>query len=343
VRFAKDISELKVIEITYRENVFSFEFAALDFTNSVKNQYAYKMDGFDDDWVYAGTRRFTTYTNLDPGTYTFRVRASNSDAVWNENGASVDLVIIGPVWLRWWFLALVGLSVLVTLLYWYNWRVAKLREVASTRDRIARDLHDDIASTLGSVALYVASLRTKLKRPPKETVHLLDRISALSLEAIDSMGDIIWSASPRNDTMNDLLVHMKDMTSEICTTNGVEYTTNINSIPEEVKLNPEIRKNIFLVFRESMNNIVKHANAKHVRVSARIESGIFELVIEDDGRGFNVENSGLGIKDSGQRKKVARGHGLRSLEKRAKEIRADLTITSVVGQGTTVKLVYRMT
>jgi ligand-binding sensor domain-containing protein/anti-sigma regulatory factor (Ser/Thr protein kinase) len=343
VRFDKDISEVKEIEITYRENVFSFEFAALDFTNTAKNQYEYKMDGFDDDWIYAGTRRFTTYTNLDPGTYTFRVRGSNSDGVWNENGTAVTLVIVAPVWLRWWFLALVGLLILLTFMYWYNWRIAKLLEVARTRDRIARDLHDDIASTLGSVALYSASLRTKLKRPPRETVQLLDRISSLSLEAIDSMGDIIWSASPRHDTLNDLLTRMRDLTSEICTTNNIQYALNINSIPQEVNLNPETRKNIYLVFKESINNIVKHANAKSVRVSAGIEMGIFEMVLEDDGTGFDVENSGLGIKDSGQRKKIARGHGLRSLEKRVKEIGAELTIKSVIGQGTTVKLIYRMT
>ncbi len=343
VRFDRDISEMKEIEITYRENVFSFEFAALDFTNTSKNQYAYKMESFDDDWVYAGTRRFTTYTNLDPGTYMFKVRGSNSDGVWNENGTSVTLVIVGPVWLRWWFLTLVGLLILLTLMYWYNWKVAKLLEVERTRDRIARDLHDDIASSLGSVALYVAALRAKLKRPPKETIQLLDRISSLSLEAIDSMGDIIWSASPRNDTLNDLLVHMRDLTSEICTSNNIEYTTNINLVPEEVSLKPEIRKNIYLVFKESINNIVKHAHANNVKVLAGVEGGFFEMIIEDDGRGFNVENSGLGIKDSGQRKKVARGHGLRSLEKRAKEIAAELTITSKVDQGTTVKLARRMT
>jgi ligand-binding sensor domain-containing protein/anti-sigma regulatory factor (Ser/Thr protein kinase) len=343
VRFDKDISEIKDIEITYREDAFSFEFAALDFTNSAKNQYAYTMDGFDDDWVYASTRRYTTYTNLYPGTYTFRVKGSNSDGVWNESGASVTLVIVGPVWMRWWFLTLVGLLIGGTLMYWYNWKVAKLLEVEHTRDRIARDLHDDIASTLGSVALYAASLRGNLKKPPKQTVQLLERIGSLSLEAIDAMGDIIWSTSPRNDTFNDLLIHMRDLTSEICTPNNIHYTTNINSVPQEVILDPEMRKNVYLIFKESINNIVKHAQANNVSVSAGIERGIFEMIIQDDGRGFNVEHSGLGIKDSGQRKKVARGHGLRSLEKRAKEIDAELTIKSVVGRGTTVRLVLRMT
>jgi signal transduction histidine kinase len=136
---------------------------------------------------------------------------------------------------------------------------------------------------------------------------------------------------------------MRDLTSEICTTNNIQYALNINSIPQEVSLNPETRKNIYLVFKESINNIVKHAEAKSVRVSAGIELGIFEMILEDDGTGFDVENSGLGIKDSGQRKKIARGHGLRSLEKRAKEIGAELTIKSVIGQGTIVKLVHRMT
>jgi signal transduction histidine kinase len=136
---------------------------------------------------------------------------------------------------------------------------------------------------------------------------------------------------------------MRDLISEICTTNNIQYATNINSAQQEVSLNPETRKNIYLVFKESINNVVKHAEAKQVKVSAGLEKGFFEMIIEDDGKGFDVETSGLGIKDSGQRKKIARGHGLRSLEKRAKEIGAQLTIKSVIGRGTIVKLVHRMT
>ncbi|MBI5463603.1 MAG: hypothetical protein HY966_01460, partial [Ignavibacteriales bacterium] len=318
MKFDRDVSEVREIEITFRENVFSFEFAALDFTNPKNNHYAYRMEGFDDDWVYAGARRFTTYTNLNPGTYTFRVKGANSDGIWNDRGLAVKLMIDPPVWFRWWFMTLVGLLILGTVVYLYNWRVEKLLEVERTRDRIARDLHDDIASTLGSVALYIASLRGKLKKSPRETVRMLEKISSLSLEAIDSMSDIVWSVSPRNDTLNDLLIHMRDLTSQVCTANGIDYTIRIPPLADDIILKPDVRKNIYLVFKESLNNVIKHAHAKKLTVSAKLDKGIFQMAISDNGRGFDIENYGFGMKHGSQHEPLSRGHGLRSLDKRAK-------------------------
>jgi len=343
VSFDRQISDVQHIVITFRENVFSFQFAVLDLTDPDRNEYAYILEGFDKEWTSAGTRRFIAYTNLDPGTYRLRVKGSGSDGVWNDAGAVIQLTITPPFWLTWWFIGLVAAGLVATMLSLYNWRIRKLLEVERTRDTIARDLHDDIASTLGSVALYSESLKGKLKNPPPGTKELIDRISALSLDAVDSMSDIIWSTSPRNDSLNDLLIHVRDLTSQICTANKIEYSTKIVPLDPDVKLEPVVRKNIYLVFKESINNVVKHARATQVTVTAEIHGRIFEMTIWDDGKGFDVERSGFGVKDSGLRKKMARGHGLRSLEKRAKEIKAVLTITSAPGQGTTVKLIQRMT
>ncbi|MGH7450766.1 MAG: ATP-binding protein, partial [bacterium] len=98
----KVIAETDEIHLSYKDNVFSFEFAALEYTAPEKNQYAYKMEGFDRDWLYAGAKREAVYTNLAPGEYTFRVKASNNDGVWNEQGASVKVIIAPPFWRTWW-------------------------------------------------------------------------------------------------------------------------------------------------------------------------------------------------------------------------------------------------
>ncbi|MER0438727.1 two-component regulator propeller domain-containing protein [Emticicia sp. W12TSBA100-4] len=114
----KPISETKEITLSYQQSVFSFEFSALNYTLSNKNTYAYKLEGFDKDWNYIGNRRTATYTNLDAGTYTFRVKAANNDGLWNEQGTSLTLIILPPFWETWWFRLLI-ISIALGLIYFY--------------------------------------------------------------------------------------------------------------------------------------------------------------------------------------------------------------------------------
>lgn len=116
------------IRLNYRDNFFAFEFAALDFSNPEKNQYAYKLDGFDENWIECGTRRYASYTNLDGGEYMFRVRASNNDLLWNTTGASVKIIITPPFWKTWWFRIFVALSLLGTAYFTYRSKVNRIEK-----------------------------------------------------------------------------------------------------------------------------------------------------------------------------------------------------------------------
>ena len=102
VKSGRPLSEIGDIKLSYKENVFSFSFVALDYANPLKNQYAYKMEGFDQEWIYSGNRRFASYMNLDGGTYIFRVKGSNNNGIWNEEGASIKIKIDPPPWKTWW-------------------------------------------------------------------------------------------------------------------------------------------------------------------------------------------------------------------------------------------------
>jgi PAS domain S-box-containing protein len=135
------ISETKEIKFSYKDNFFGFEFAALDYTNPKKNQFAYKLEGFDKDWIYAGTRRYATYTNLDGGTYTFRVKGSNNDGVWNEEGTSVKIIITPPPWKTWWAYTLYVVVLVTAVLGYVQWKTrAQARENALLREN-ERKLH----------------------------------------------------------------------------------------------------------------------------------------------------------------------------------------------------------
>ncbi|MEQ9234287.1 two-component regulator propeller domain-containing protein [Coleofasciculus sp. E2-BRE-01] len=129
VKLNPAISIAKEIKLSYKDKFFSFKFAALDYTNPEKNQYAYKLEGFDQDWIYSGTRRYASYTNLDPRTYTFRVKGSNNDGVWNEEGTSVTITIIPPPWKTGWAYTLYGIAIFGAIYGYVQWKtLAHIRE-----------------------------------------------------------------------------------------------------------------------------------------------------------------------------------------------------------------------
>ncbi|MFZ0453631.1 MAG: two-component regulator propeller domain-containing protein [Ignavibacteriaceae bacterium] len=136
----KDISETKNITLTYKESVFSFHFTAFNYRASDKNQYAYKLDGFDKDWNKVGNIRSASYTNLDPGEYVFRVKGSNNDGVWNDKGASISIIITPPFWATWWFRLLIILALSGTVYYMINRAIKKRKSL----EEINKKLEDEI-------------------------------------------------------------------------------------------------------------------------------------------------------------------------------------------------------
>lgn len=123
----KAINLSSELVLTHVENFFTFEFIALDYTTPEKNSYAYMMVGFDKQWVQCGTRREANYTNLDPGEYTFRVKASNNDGIWNEQGTAIQVIILPPWWETWWFRLLMGFTALFVMAAIYYWRMRQFR------------------------------------------------------------------------------------------------------------------------------------------------------------------------------------------------------------------------
>lgn len=199
------------------------------------------------------------------------------------------------------------------------------------RDRVARDLHDDLATTLGSIPLFATSLRTTLRKPTRQATVLLDRINSLALDSVDAIGDIVWSVSPERDTLSHLMIRMRDHASQLCTANGLRYELSMEPGQVEIWLHPEMRRNFYLIFKEALHNVIRHSGASEVHVGASMMDSVMELRIEDNGHGFNTE------------RKTDRGHGLRSMEKRAREIGAHFTFESSPGSGTRIVVSRKMT
>ncbi len=320
----KSISLTKEIVLSYSQNVFSFEFAALDFTSPNKNRYAYMMDGFDRDWIYSGNRRFVTYTNLDPGKYTFKVKGSNNDGIWNEKGASISIQILPPLWRTWWFIVLVVLIVLgiITLIVYY--RIKNLIEMGRFRTKLAADLHDNIGSSLTEISILSEVISKKIKTEDKDITKSLSTISSNSRNLVDSMSDIVWLVNPKRDSLYDLILRLRDTYSELSSYTNISFRSeNIISL-QKVSLSMERRQHLYLIFKEAINNCITHSECTEITLDAFVKNKMLEMTLKDNGKGFYIDNID------------GNGNGLENIKKRAQLIGGVLKINSKVGEGTEV-------
>ncbi len=311
------------IQLSYKQNFFSFEFAALDYRQSSKNQYAYKMEGIDEDWVMAGTRHYVSYTKIEPGEYRFMIKGTNSDGVWGKSTSSVSIRIKPPYWKTWWF-KILGVLLIILVFYMYHmYRLNKLLEIERLRTQIASDLHDDIGSALTKIAIHSEQIQTGIDK--NRILASSKKIGILSREIISTMSDIIWSIDSRNDTLTDLMDRMKDLAHNTLTMKDIQVSFQTKGFEKNRKIPVTYRQNIFYIFKEAINNILKHANADEVKIELSLEEKNFIMLIADNGIGF----------DPNEKKK---GNGLKNMKMRADRIGAVLRFRSSDGFSILLKM-----
>ncbi len=325
VRMDRSAWMLNDIQLSYNDNFFSFEFAALDYAAPQKNRYAYMLEGFDRDWIYSGTRRYASYTNLDGGEYVFRVKGSNNDDVWNEQGVSVRITIIPPFWRTWWFTLTSAFTIVAIGFQAYRYRVGQLLKVERMRARIATDLHDDIGASLSRIALFSEVAKEEASGTSPRLYEMSQKIGDNARELLDAVGTLVWSIDPRHDRFQDVLTHMKNFAQEMFSAKGIDYTLEIKPEVEKFQLSLEARKNLLLIFKEAVNNIIRHADCRTAMVNMAIENGSLQLKVIDDGKGILDEQT-------------RSGHGLANMQIRAKSMGGELSVQTIKGTGTSVLL-----
>jgi len=320
------IAEKKAIQLSYDEDSFAFEFASLNYTNPVKNQYAYKLSGYDKNWVQCGTRRYTSYTHLDPGAYVFTVKGSNNDGKWNEAGTSISIIIRPPYWQTWWFRSFVAAVIIGLVVLFHNYRVARVLEIERLRVRIATDLHDEIGSNLSAIALQSDLVRSGVTMGDKGNDRLVE-ISRSARQMANDLRDIVWAINPGLDRLSDIVDRMRIIASAML--GGISYTFQGQNGTSTDRLKIEFRRSILLMYKEVLHNIVKHARATQVCIVINEETGCFTITIEDNGVGFDTALP-------------SSGYGLSSLKSRASSIGATLEIVSSPEKGTRVTIAAKI-
>ncbi|HEY3385290.1 MAG TPA: two-component regulator propeller domain-containing protein [Saprospiraceae bacterium] len=325
----RDGENLQPIHLSYRRNMITLDFAALNFTNPSLNQYAYRLEGFDDNWIYSGEKQSATFTNLDGGTYTFRVKGANNDGIWNEEGAMVLLIVHPPFWKTWWFYLLCSILVSVLLFAAYRIRINQLLRLQQIRLRISRDLHDDIGSTLSSISM-ISSMAAKQNPEPKKAKDLFGTISSASQQAMELMSDIVWSINPKNDKMEMIITRMRQYASETLEASQIAFHLDVDKESYNLSLPIDKRKDFYLIFKEAINNLAKYSQASkaHIRIESKKQE--LHMSITDNGKGFDPQAS-------------YSGNGLKNMRSRAAQIHGELNIVSTPGEGTTIGLTLPLT
>lgn len=275
-------------------------------------RYEYRLKNSGEDWQQT-SQRSVRYSALTGGDYTFQVKARNSDGVWSRETAEISFSVEAAFWMQWWFWATIAAGMVLIIYFIYRfYRVQKMVEIERMRVQIASDLHDDVGSALTEIALQSDFLQTM---EVSETLQdSLQQIGAQSRKIVGSLDDIVWSIDARNDTIGDLTDRMQDHVNNVLPQRTISYDFQVD-MGEKLDIN--MKENLYLIFKEAINNIAKHSNAQHVEVMLQTAGNDFELRIKDNG------NSSKANRKSGQ--------GMRNMNMRAKRLDANLTFNNDEG------------
>lgn len=254
----------------------------------------------------------------------FSFHSMDDSDVTSAKRASVDFVILKPIWLRWWLLILPVTSAALLIDSIYRIRTNHQLEMERLRTRIASDLHDDIGSSLSRIAVLSDAVRRKANGNA-DLIPLLSNIAEASREAIDAMGDIVWAVNPKKDQLQDLESRMRRLACEMLAGRGLKFERYPSGQRESYTLNPDFKRNVFLIFKECLHNVVSHSDASNVDVRLDLENSFVLLEVRDNGKGFNPTQSFDGL-------------GQKNMKKRAAELNGNLVISSPPGGGVVIRL-----
>lgn len=336
------------INLSYKQNFFSFEFASLDYTAPEKNEYMYILEGYDNNWIYSGTRRYAAYTNLTGGEYVFRVRGSNNDGVWNNGGRSVNIIITPPFWLTRWFQVSIASVIIVFCFLFYRNRIYKIKKEKiiqqelskrfiefqeKEKQRIASELHDSLGQNLLIIKNALNQCEGNLASQ-NITPDELHEISEIAQESIDEVREISYDLHPHTLDRLGLRKAIQSCINKFVNISSIKFT---NEIVEIDKLFAPIEEiHIFRIIQEALNNVVKHSEATKCSVSVLLNKNLLSIHINDNGKGFDANN----IFKS---EETYQGFGISNITERVRLLKGEIILKSSPNIGTSIYITFPIT
>jgi signal transduction histidine kinase len=327
------------VTIPARKEGLEIRYASLNLAAPDKGRFKYRLEGYEETWKERpGNVREVLYGKLPPGEYRFQVTACNEDDVWNPAGATLTVTVLPPFWRTWWFLGLSTVSLLGMIVGSVHYvstqrlqrQLAALRQkeaLEKERARIARDIHDQVGASLTQLSLLGELVESDKDHPQEVEAHAR-QIEQTSLETTRALDEIVWTVNPANDTLDGLINYVCKYAQEYLTVAGLRYRLEAPPQLPAAPITPEVRHNVFLAAKESITNVVRHAQASVVSLRLRLDTDSFTLEIEDNGRG-------LGKMDP---KAASARNGLQNMRKRMEDIGGCFWIGAAPERGAVVRL-----
>jgi signal transduction histidine kinase/streptogramin lyase len=331
-----------------------FRYTALSLTNPGKVRFKYRLEGIESDWNDAGAKRIANYSYVPPGHYKFHVIACNNDGVWNNAGDSLAITLSPYFWQTATFLSLAVVAVLGSVAGSVRHVVKRKmqrkielvereRAIETERRRIANDIHDDLGAGLTEIVIL-----SELAQNPGETYdavqsdvrNVTDKARALT----HSLDEIVWAVNPENDTLDSFVSYACNFAQNYLQSCRIRCRLAVPGRIPNAPLTADVRHNFFMVLKEALNNIVKHAGASEVWIQIAVGSAEFVIVVADNGNGFSIEPRPDGLPGSNGE---SPGHGLgrnglANMRKRMQSIGGRVRLESQPGRGTRVELTFHL-
>lgn len=296
-----DSAEFLPHQLSWKQNSIGIEFSSLSYYYSGKVNYQYRLEGTGSQWSFSKGLEKIRYTELPPGTYTFRVRSQPlaSDVISDE--ASFSFEIATPFWSTWSFRLSVGLAVSLLIFYIYYAKIQRVLLIQKIRNRISSDLHDHIGSSLSSISIMLNVVSSSV--PAGQATELLKKIANTAHLTQENLYDIVWSINSKNSSMTQIVARMKEFMESIFEGQETQLTFFVAESIKNEDLRLDKRYDLYLIFKEMVNNGAKYARASHVNVAIQRLKSEIEVTYEDDGVGFDstVETEGNGVLNMKQR------------------------------------------
>ena len=220
----------------------------------------------------------------------------------------------------------------------YRYRINQLKQLFAVRTKISRDLHDEVGSTLSGIGLLSEMAKQQLENSRNiEVSTSLQKISTHSEEMLGKMSDIVWSLNPSNESFEQLQNRMTAFSAMMLTPRNIVYGFVADDETKNIQLTSEQRKNIFLIYKEAIHNIVRYAECKKVEINFNMEKDNLEMMIKDNGKGFDVASQNVRVNNES-----LGGNGLKNMQARAEEIHGRFSISSKINEGTKIELILKL-
>ncbi len=292
-----------------RDKLLTVDIALTDFSAPDENMFSFYLEGLDDKWSEPSSNHVLRYYNLAPGRYVLHAKGRQAQGAWSTDELTLPIIVQQAFVESFWFPVLMTLVASGIIFGIFTWRYRQRLKLEQLRTRISSDLHDEVGGVLSGLAMQMDLLAEDV---PKEIQSKLERVALGSREAASKMRDVIWAVDHSRDHYEDLEERMKAYALEMFDPINVEFYFQSEGMSPHLRLSSEIRQNVLFIFKEAINNIVKHAKATSVSIFCNKTIEGYRLDIRDDGCGFDLQ------KDSTD------GNGLRNMQMRAAKIGAKL-------------------